>query len=156
MARWQIAILVMAAFVLGLVAAWNIGVEEQTKRQLISSGSPWEELAAYSRAVVVGDSIFISGTVGRNPDSGEIPDGAKAQTEVIFQIFETTLTQAGASFSDLVRLRICLVDGEDIEVVAEVLRARLSDVRPANITLICQLMVPEARVEIEATALKRN
>ena len=155
MARWQIAILVMAAFVLGLVAAWNIGVEEQTKRQLISSGSPWEELAAYSRAVVVGDSIFISGTVGSNPDSGEIPDGAKAQTEVIFQILETTLTRAGASFSDLVRLRICLVDAEDIDVVAEVLRSWLSDVRrPGQQAYSCRVRlcsIPQPYLERAST-----
>lgn len=156
MKNLQISMLVLAVFALGFVTAWNLDGRERAVRRLISSGSPWEELAAYSRAVVVGDSIFISGTVGRDPDSGEIPKGAKAQTEVIFHIFEATLGDAEASLADLVRLRICLVDAADIEPVAEVLRSKLSDVRPANITLVCELMVPEARVEIEATAVRRH
>lgn len=122
------------------------------ERKLISSGSKYEELAAYSRAVVDGDWIFVSGTIGFDPVTGLLADSANAQTEQIFRTIENALGEADAGLSDIVRTRICLRDAGDIDAVAEVLRRRLGDIRPANITLVCQLMVEDAKVEIEVTA----
>ena len=125
------------------------------ERTLISSGSKWEALAGYSRAVVQGDWIFVSGTVGASPD-GSIPAGFDAQMDNIFAILGHTLEQAGASLEDIVRIRCYLVDGAYLERMAPKLREYLGDVRPANTTVIVKLAVTGALIEIEATALRQR
>ncbi|NKB36034.1 MAG: RidA family protein [Gammaproteobacteria bacterium] len=125
-------------------------------RQRISSGSKWEDLAAYSRAIVDGDWIFISGTAGTNPETGKIPEGLEAQMDQIFTILENTLAEADASLEDLVRLRCYIVDQKYVMAMSKKLHEYLSDIRPANLTIVTQLAVPDALIEIEATARKRN
>lgn len=118
----------------------------------VSSGSRFEELAAYSRAVVDDLYIHISGTVGTDPETGVMPDTAGEQARVIFRIVEAVLAAEGATLADVVRNRVFLVDPVDLMVVAEVLREKFADCPPANTTLICAIPAPGARVEIEITA----
>ena len=125
------------------------------ERTLISSGSKWEALAGYSRAVVQGDWIFVSGTVGASPD-GSIPADFDAQMDNIFAILDHTLERAGASLEDIVRIRCYLVDDTYLDHMAPKLREYLGDVRPANTTVIVKLAVAGALIEIEVTALRRR
>ena len=127
-----------------------------SQRQLISSGSKWEELAAYSRAVVDGDWIFISGTAGIDPATGQVPKGIEAQMDQIFRIFRETLEKADADLNDLVKLRCYIVDQKYVGAMSAKLHEYLADIKPANLTIVTQLAVPDALIEIEATAKKRN
>jgi len=124
-------------------------------RDRYSSGSGFEELAKYSRAVRDGDWLFISGTVGVDPETGKIPDSADAQTRAIFTIVEKVLSRAEMSLNDVVRCRVYLTDGAWLNEVVGVLAEKFESVRPSNTTIICQLPVPNAKVEIELTAKKR-
>ncbi|MDR6856501.1 RidA family protein [Variovorax guangxiensis] len=121
-------------------------------RRFIQSGSRWEELAGYSRAVVDGEWIFVSGTLGQDFATGEFPDGVQAQCERALDTIEAALAQAGAGLADVVRVRVYVPDRRDVMAVSEVLRRRLGDNRPANTTLCCPLAVEEARVELEVSA----
>lgn len=132
-----------------------LGAEPSAERSLISSGSKWEDLAGYSRAVVQGDWIFVSGTVGANPD-GSIPADFDAQMDNIFTILNDTLEQAAASLADIVRVRCYLVDDQHLDRMAPKLRQYLGDIRPANTTVLARLAVEGALVEIEVTALRRS
>jgi enamine deaminase RidA (YjgF/YER057c/UK114 family) len=124
-------------------------------RQRISSGSKFEALAAYSRAVADGDWVFVSGTVGADPATGIPPDSAAEQARLALATIEAALKEAGASLSDILHYRLYITDqshlAEVIAVVAEVFR----DIRPANTTLICGIPAPGAKVEIEAVARRR-
>jgi enamine deaminase RidA (YjgF/YER057c/UK114 family) len=121
-------------------------------RQLITSGSKFETLAAYSRAVADGDFVFVSGTVGIDPATGALPESAAEQVRFALATIGVALAQAGASLSDIVHYRLYLSDvaylNEVIPVIADIFR----DIRPANTTLICGIPVPGAKVEIEAQA----
>jgi enamine deaminase RidA (YjgF/YER057c/UK114 family) len=136
-------------------AAFPLGAQPPAERSLISSGSKWEDLAGYSRAVVQGDWIFVSGTVGANPD-GSIPADFDAQMDNIFAIVADTLEQAEASLADIVRVRCYLVDDQHLDGLAPKLRQYLGDVRPANTTVLARLAVEGALIEIEVTALRRS
>jgi len=127
----------------------------RAERTLISSGSKWEALAGYSRAVVQGDWIFVSGTVGASPD-GSIPADFDAQMDNIFAILGDTLEQAGAALDDIVRVRCYLVDDVYLDRMSPKLREYLGDVRPANTTVIVKLAVMGALIEIEVTALRQR
>ena len=128
-------------------------------RRHISSGSPWEALAGYSRAVVQpmpgGDWIFVAGTLGMDdPASGRLADGAEAQTHRALDIVERALTQAQARLDDTVRVVAYVPQRADIAAVAGVLKQRLGAARPANTTVCCPLAVDGALVELEITALR--
>jgi len=147
-----------ALIALGLqmaVAANAVAAEDAAPRRLISSGSKYEELAAYSRAVVVGDWIFISGTVGFDPEDGAIPADFDAQMDQIFATLKATLAEADASLADIVRVRCFLVDGDYVMPMAAKLREYLGDIRPTNTTVITELAAQGALIEIEVTALRR-
>ena len=118
----------------------------------ISSGSRFEDLAAYSRAVADTDYIHVSGTVGADPVSGAMPAEAGAQARNIFAIVEAVLAAEGATLQDVVRTRVYLTDVDDLGAVAEVLREKFDHCRPANTTLLVGIPAPGARVEIEFTA----
>jgi enamine deaminase RidA (YjgF/YER057c/UK114 family) len=120
----------------------------------IFSGSPFEELAGYSRAVIDGDWIFVSGTVGTLP-GGEIPESIEDQMSQIFSILEATLGSAGSRLEDVVRCRVYVTAAESIAAVARLLGQRFGHIRPANTTLITGIPAPGAKVEIEVTA-RRN
>ena len=125
-------------------------------RRFIRSGSRWEELAGYSRAVVDGEWVLVSGTVGQDFATGRFPEGARAQCERALDTIEAALAQADASLADVVRVRVYVPHRADVTAVSEVLRSRFGDNRPCNTTVCCPLAVEEARVELEVSALRRR
>ncbi|TAN57768.1 MAG: RidA family protein [Rhodospirillales bacterium] len=124
-------------------------------RTLISSGSPFEEIMGYSRAVVDGNWIFVAGTSGFA--NGQIADDVVEQAETAFQTIAGALAKAGASLDDAVRVVVYLTDVAYFEKVAPVLGKHLKVSKPANSTVIVAALVdPRMKVEIEITALKRS
>lgn len=126
------------------------------KRQLISSGSSFERDIGYSRAVVQGDWIFVSGTTGFDYATMSIAEGLEEQAEQCFRNIETALRAAGAGLEDIVRVRYILPDGGEFEKCWPVLRKYLGDVRPAATMISAGLADPRMRIEIEVTALKQS
>ena len=120
--------------------------------QRISSGSSFEEMAAYSRAVVDDLYIHISGTTGIDPKTGEMPQDTTHQARNIFHTIERVLAQCGATLSDVVRCRVFITEQQYLMDVVEVLADQFRDCPPANTTLICAIPAPGAKVEIEVTA----
>lgn len=124
----------------------------ETGRRFISSGSPWEELAGYSRAVVDGDWVFVSGTVGINLATMVMPESAEAQAEQALDTIEAALAQVPAHLAEVVRVRVYVPDRGDVMAVSGVIKRRLGAARPTNTTVCCPLAVEGAKVEIEVTA----
>lgn len=124
------------------------------KRRHVFSGSTYEELAGYARAVVVGDRIFVSGTVGQDFATGTMPEEAGAQAEQAFATIEAALLQAGSGLHDITRVRVYLTDPEDLQAVAAVVKRRVGFTYPANTTVCAPLVVPGAKVEIETEAIR--
>jgi enamine deaminase RidA (YjgF/YER057c/UK114 family) len=127
-----------------------------TKRRLISSGSTFEEQIGYSRAVVVGDWVFVSGTTGFDYKTMRIPDGLIEQTEQCLKNIEVALRQAGSSLQDVVRVTYALPNGDEFEQCWPVLRKYFGKVRPAAMMISAGLADPRMKIEIEVTALKRS
>jgi enamine deaminase RidA (YjgF/YER057c/UK114 family) len=123
-------------------------------RKFVSSGSPWEALAGYSRAVVDGRWVFVSGTVGYDLRTNTWPPTAAAQTETSLDTIERALREAGAELLDVVRVRVFVPDRADVDAVSGVVKQRLGAARAANTTVCAPLAVEQAKVEIEVTALK--
>jgi enamine deaminase RidA (YjgF/YER057c/UK114 family) len=123
-------------------------------RKFVSSGSPWEALAGYSRAVVDGRWVFVSGTVGYDRRTDTWLPAAVAQAEVALDIIEGALREAGATLLDVVRVRVYVPDRADVAGVSAVVKKRLGAARAANTTVCAPLAVENAKVEIEVTALK--
>jgi enamine deaminase RidA (YjgF/YER057c/UK114 family) len=124
-------------------------------RQLISSGSPFEQQIGYSRAVVAGDWVFVSGTTGFDYSSMTIADDVVAQTEQCFKNIEAALRQAGSSLHDVVRVNYVLPNGADFEPCWPVLQKYFGEVRPAAMMISAELLDARMKIEIEVTALKR-
>ena len=127
-----------------------------TPRRFISSGSPYEELAGYSRAVVDGDWVFVSGTVGQDFATMRMPESAEGQAEQALDTIAEALEAAGASLMDVVRVRVYVPDRDDVIAVSGAIKRRLGAARPANTTVCCPLAVEGAKVEIEVTARMAN
>lgn len=122
-------------------------------RQRISSGSPWELVVGYSRAVRVRDRVVVAGTAPQWPDGTVDPEPA-AQARRCLAIIGEALEAAGASFADVVRTRIYLVDAADFTPISEVHGEVFSDIRPANTTVVVAgLLDPAWKVEIEVEAV---
>jgi enamine deaminase RidA (YjgF/YER057c/UK114 family) len=121
-------------------------------RRLIPSGSSFEKLAGYSRAVVDGDWVFVSGTTGFDYATGAISPDVVEQTRQIFRTFETVLADAGATLADTVRVRAFLAEAGDFALVAPVFSEYLGDIRPANTTVVAGFTDPRMKIEIELTA----
>lgn len=124
------------------------------KRQLISSGSPFEEKIGYSRAVAQGPFVFVSGTTGFNYETMTIEDRVAAQTEQCFQNIDQALRKAGSSLADVVRVTYVLPNVEDFESCWPVLNKYFGSVRPAAMVISAQLIDPRMKIEIEVTAMK--
>jgi len=123
------------------------------KRQRIASGSPYEPVFGYSRAVRVGDRVLVSGTAPIWPDGTVDPD-VGAQAARCLDIILDALSAAGASVSDVVRTRMYLVDPADQEAVGRAHGAVFGDIRPAaTMIVVAALLDPRWRVEIEAEAI---
>lgn len=126
------------------------------KRRLISSGSPFEQDIGYSRAVVQGDWVFVSGTTGFDYQRMTISDDVAEQAEQCLRNIASALHQAGASLRDVVRVTYVLPDGDDFPRCWPVLKRYFGDVRPAAMMISAGLADPRMRIEIEVTALKRE
>jgi 2-iminobutanoate/2-iminopropanoate deaminase len=123
-------------------------------RRLISTGSPFEENVAYSRAVVDGRWVFVAGTTGFDYAAMTISEDVVVQTEQCFCNLQAALEEAGSSLKDVVRVLYVLPNREDFEPIWPVLRKYFGDVRPTNTVIFAGLADPRMRVEIEVTALK--
>jgi enamine deaminase RidA (YjgF/YER057c/UK114 family) len=124
-------------------------------RRLISSGSTFEAEVGYSRAVVQGDWVFVSGTTGFDYKAMTIADGIEAQTEQCFRNIEAALAEAGASLRDVVRANYVVPDGKEFPKCWPVLRRYFGEIRPASMMISAGLADPRMRIEIEVTALRR-
>ena len=125
-------------------------------RQLISSGSPFEAEIGYSRAVVDGDWVFVSGTTGFDYSTMTIADDLVEQTEQCFRNIEAALAQANASLRDVVRVNYVLPAGNDFSRCWPTLRKHFGDVRPAAMMISAGLADPRMRIEIEVTARRSS
>lgn len=125
-------------------------------RRLISSGSTFEDAASYSRAVVDGDWIFVSGTTGFDYASMTIKDGVAEQAEQALRNIDSALGQAGASFADIVRVRCFVAPGMAFEEFAPIFKRWFASSRPANTTVVAGFLDPRMKIEIEVTARKRG
>ena len=121
-------------------------------RRLISSGSPFETGIGYSRAVVDGEWVFVSGTTGFDYDAMTISSDVREQAEQTMRNIERALVGAGSSFADVVRVRYILPDASDFEPCWPVLRQYLGEVRPAATMIAAGLADPRMKIEIEVTA----
>jgi enamine deaminase RidA (YjgF/YER057c/UK114 family) len=125
-------------------------------RQRIASGSTFEEQAAYSRAVVDGDWIFVSGTTGFDYATMSISGSVVEQAEQCFRNIASALAQAGAGLADVVRVTYILPDREEFAQCWPVLRKYLGEVRPAATMIAAGLIDPRMKIEIEVTARRHN
>jgi enamine deaminase RidA (YjgF/YER057c/UK114 family) len=122
-------------------------------RQLISSGAPWEPIFGYSRAVRVGNQVFVAGTVGRNSD-GSVPSGAYQQAKRALETIGKALAEAGAGFDHVVRTRIFVTDIAFFDDVARAHGEVFGTIRPASALVeVRRLVEPDYLVEIEADAV---
>jgi len=126
-------------------------------RRLISTGSPFEKTAGYSRAVVDGDFAFVAGTTGYDYATMTMPPDVTSQSRNCFKTIEATLNEGGFILADIVRATYYVVDAADADAVLAVCGERLGDIRPAaTILVVAALLKPEMRVEIEVTAKRRT
>ena len=125
-------------------------------RRLISSGSTFEAEIGYSRAVVDGEWVFVSGTTGFDYAAMTISDDIVEQAEQCLKNIELALAQAGASMRDVVRVTYILPKGDDFKQCWSVLRRYFGDVRPAATMISAGLADPRMRIEIEVTARRAN
>jgi enamine deaminase RidA (YjgF/YER057c/UK114 family) len=123
------------------------------ERRLIASGSPYEPVMGFSRAVRVGPHVFVAGTAPVMPDGEELPPDAYSQAKRCLEIIVAALREAGAGPEHVVRTRIFATSAEMFEEVARAHGAVFADVRPACTYVITQLIDPRWHVEIEAEAL---
>jgi len=122
-------------------------------RRLISSGSSFEKEFGYSRAVVDGEWVFVSGTTGFDYSKMSISDDVVEQTEQCFRNIDAALDQAGASMADIVRVRIFVDSIASFEKVnRRVIGRVLGEIRPANTALVTGFIDPRIKIEIEVTA----
>jgi len=125
-------------------------------RRLISSGSTFEQDIGYSRAVVVGDWIFVSGTTGFDYATMTISDSLSEQTEQCLKNIEAALQQAGSSLEDVVRVTYVLPSSAEFPQCWPILRRYFGEVRPAAMMISAGLSDPRMRIEIEVTALRQS
>jgi enamine deaminase RidA (YjgF/YER057c/UK114 family) len=123
------------------------------ERQHISSGAEFERRVGYSRAVRVGDRVWVAGTAPIMPDDADPPATPYEQAQVCLAIIERALVEAGASLDDVVRTRIYVTEASHIDEVGRAHGAAFSKARPATTGVVVQLLDPRWLVEIEAEAV---
>jgi enamine deaminase RidA (YjgF/YER057c/UK114 family) len=126
------------------------------KRTLISSGSPFEAQIGYSRAVVAGDWVFVSGTTGFDYSTMKISNDIAEQTEQCLKNIASALQQTGSCMADVVRVTYVLPDATQFEKCWPVLQKYFGDVRPAAMMISAGLLDERMLIEIEVTALKNT
>jgi enamine deaminase RidA (YjgF/YER057c/UK114 family) len=125
-------------------------------RRLISSGSRFEEQLGYSRAVVVGNQIFVAGTTGFDYSTMTISDDLVEQTRQVLANIESALREAGSSLDDAVRVTYILPDASGFEACWPLLRQAFARSRPAATMITAGVLDPRIRIEIEVTAIRRS
>ena len=118
----------------------------------ISSGSPFEAKIGYSRAVVDGDMVYVSGTTGYDYATMTMPEDAAAQARNALGTIARALEEAGASLRDTLRVRYYITDMAWYDALVEVAGETFGDIRPAATMVVCGLTTPEMKLEIEVTA----
>ena len=124
-------------------------------RRLISSGSTWEARYGYSRAVVDGDRVYVSGTAPVMREDADPPSDAYSQARRCLEILLHALEEAGASAADVVRTRVFVTDRSFMDEVMRAHGEAFADVRPACTGIVAQLIDPRWVVEIEVEAILR-
>jgi reactive intermediate/imine deaminase len=124
-------------------------------RRLISSGSAFEAVAGYSRAVVEGDYVHVAGTTGFDYAAMSIDADPVAQTHQCFRNIAAALEQAGCSLDDVVRVRYFLTDASLFERVAPIFGQYFKTARPAATAIVCGLVDARMSIEVEVTARRR-
>ena len=125
-------------------------------RRLISSGSPFEKTAGYSRAVVEGDWCFVSGTTGYDYATMTMPASVEEQTRNCLSTIRGAMEEAGFSLADTVRCHYYITDAAFADRVFPILGEAFGAIRPAATMVVCDLIKPEMLIEIEVTALRRS
>jgi enamine deaminase RidA (YjgF/YER057c/UK114 family) len=126
-------------------------------RRLISTGSPFEKTAGYSRAVVDGDFAFVSGTTGYDYSTMVMPADITSQARNCFKTIAEALKEAGFAMADIVRATYYITDAGDADALFAVTGEFLGDIRPAaTLLVVVGLYKPEMKVEIEVTAKRRT
>jgi enamine deaminase RidA (YjgF/YER057c/UK114 family) len=124
-------------------------------RKLISTGSPFEKTAGYSRAVVDGDWCFVSGTTGYDYATMTMPDSVEAQTRNCLATIAKALEEGGFAMANVVRAHYYVTDRAYVDLVFPILGEAFGDIRPAATMIVCQLNKTEMKIEIEVTAKRR-
>ncbi len=125
-------------------------------KKLISSGSEFEQAFAYSRAVVQGQWVFVSGTTGYDYTNMRISDSVVSQTEQCFKNIEKALSEANSGLSEVVGINYILPNKEDFKACSPVIQKYLADSRPAATMIEAGLLDDQMKVEIEVTAMKTD
>ena len=126
-------------------------------RRLISTGSPFEKTAGYSRAVVDGDFCFVAGTTGYDYATMTMPGDVTGQSRNCFKTIEAALNEAGFAMADIVRATYYVLDVRDADALFAVCGEVLGDIRPAaTLLVVAGLLKPEMKIEIEVTAKRRS
>ncbi len=124
-------------------------------RRLVSSGSSFEQAWGYSRAVIDGEWVYVSGTTGFDYRTMTIEADAAAQARQALKNISAALAEAGAGLAEVVRVHYYLPDAADWPRVAPVLGEAFGEIRPAATALICGLIDPRIKIEIEVTARRK-
>ena len=126
-------------------------------RRLISTGSPFEKTAGYSRAVVDGEFCFVAGTTGYDYATMTMPADVTSQSRNCFRTIEAALKEGGFAMADIVRATYYVTDAKDVDAHFAVCGEVLGDIRPAaTLLIVVGLARPEMKVEIEVTAKRRT
>jgi enamine deaminase RidA (YjgF/YER057c/UK114 family) len=126
-------------------------------RRLISTGSPFEKAAGYSRAVIDGDFAFVAGTTGYDYATMTMPPDVTSQTRNCFKTIAEALKDGGFSMADIVRATYYITDAQNADAVFAVCGEQLGEIRPAaTILVVASLLRPEMKVEVEVTAKRRT
>jgi enamine deaminase RidA (YjgF/YER057c/UK114 family) len=126
---------------------------KEMPRRLVSSGSPFEKTMGFSRAVVDGAWCFVAGTVGRDA-RGEYPDSVAEQARNALATIGKALAEAGFGFADVVRTHYYVAERAYADAITPVLGETFGEIRPAATMIVCGLIDPRMKVEIEVTAYR--
>ena len=123
-------------------------------RKTFFSGSKFEDMAGYSRAISDGRWVIVSGTSGHNAKTGEISDDVQEQTRESLRTIEGALNKAQSGLQDIVRVRVFVAERAYVMPVSAVLKEHFDKIRPTNTTIVSVLADATMKVELEVTALR--